>query len=281
MADVTARGALADAADSAGNARSDAPDTAWDATLLVASHKPYWMPADPLYLPVCVGANANGPLEGFAPDNTGDNISHKNDRYSELTALWWGWRNVECSALGLVHYRRHFAGKGERKTLLWEEAVALLDRVPAIVPKPRNYVIESVASHYAHTHDPAHLEALRAAIGEVSPQHVGAFDRQMASTKAHMFNMLLMRREVLDPYCTWLFNVLAACERRIDFDGMSAFEQRCVGRLAEFLLDVWLLDEDVPYAEVPLRELEGINWVKKGRAFLGAKFLGKGYDKSF
>lgn len=249
--------------------------------VLIAAHKPYWMPDDQLYLPVCVGADTNGPIEGYAADNTGDNICQKNPRYSELTALWWGWRNLDCPALGLVHYRRHFAGTGERKILALREAQALLARVPVIVPKPRNYVIESVASHYAHTHDATHLDALRAGVAAVSPSWLPAFDQVMRSTSAHMFNMLIMRREVLDPYCTWLFNVLEATEKRIDFAGMSAFEERCVGRLAEFLLDVWLRSEGVPFEEVRLRELEGVNWVRKGRAFLGAKFLGTRYDQSF
>ena len=253
-----------------------------DARILVAAHKPYWMPSDPAYVPVQVNCAAGGePIPGYAHDNDGDNISEKNGRYSELTALWWGWRNLECDALGLVHYRRHFAGAGERGVLTGAEAKVLLERVPVVVPKARNYMIESVASHYAHTHDSAHVDALRAAVDEVSPGRLHVFDAQMASTKVHMFNMMLMRREILDPYCTWLFDVLAATEKRIDFSGMSPFRERCVGRLGEFLLDVWLRSEDVPYAEVRLVELEGVNWVKKGTSFLAAKFLGRTYNKSF
>lgn len=253
-----------------------------DARILVAAHKPYWMPNDPLYVPVQVNcASGAAPIDGYERDNTGNNISDKNDRYSELTALWWGWRNLDCDALGLVHYRRHFAGTGERDVLTGAEAQALLEQVPAVVPMARNYVIESVASHYAHTHTAVHLDALRAAVDEVSPGRLHIFDAQMASTKVHMFNMLLMRREVLDPYCTWLFDVLKATERRIDFSELSAFQARCIGRLSEFLLDVWLRSEDVPFAEVRLRELEGVNWLRKGRSFLAAKFFGRSYEQSF
>lgn len=251
-------------------------------TVLVAAHKPYWMPPDELYLPVQVNAaHARQLIPGFQPDDTGDNISDKNARYCELTALWWGWRNLECEALGLVHYRRHFAGKGDRRTLTSCEAEALLAKAPVVVPKKRNYVIESIGSHYAHTHDGSQLEVLRCSVGRVSPQYVGAFDACMKSTSAHMFNMLIMRREILDPYCTWLFDVLADAERNIDFEGMSAFQERCMGRLAELLLDVWIGSEGVPYAEVGIRELEGKNLVKRGTSFLAAKFLGKSYDQSF
>lgn len=250
--------------------------------VLVAAHKSYWMPSDPLYVPVQVNcASGAEPIDGYARDDDGDNISSKNGRYSELTALWWGWRNLECDALGLVHYRRHFAGSGEKGVLTRDEAAQLLEQVPMVVPKARNYVIESVASHYAHTHDAAHLDALRAAVEEVSPGRLHIFDAQMASTKVHMFNMMLMRREVLDPYCSWLFDVLAATEKRIDFSELTPFGERCIGRLSEFLLDVWLRSCDVPFVEVRLRELEGVNWAKKGRSFLAAKFFGKAYDQSF
>lgn len=250
--------------------------------VLVATHKPYWMPADKLYTPVQVNAARSADvIEGYQRDDEGDNISLKNPRYSELTALWWGWRNLNCDALGLVHYRRHFAGTGERGVLTYDEAESLLAKVPVVVPKARNYVIESVASHYAHTHDAAHLDALRAGIMAVSPERLEALDETMASRRIHMFNMLLMRREVLDPYCQWLFDVLSVVEGHIDFSGTTPFEERCVGRLGEFLLDVWLRSENVPFAEVRLRELERANWLRKGSSFLAAKFFGKRYEESF
>ena len=121
--------------------------------ILVASHKPYWMPSDPLYQPVQVGAAQHEHLEGFAHDDEGDSISEKNPRYCELTALWWGWRNLSCDWLGLVHYRRHFAGSGERGVLTSEEAAALATQGKVVVAKARNYHIETIASHYRHTFD--------------------------------------------------------------------------------------------------------------------------------
>ena len=96
-----------------------------------------------------------------------------------------------------------------------------------------------------------------------------------------MFNMAVMRADVLDAYCSWLFETLAQVEGRLDFSGMTPFAERCVGRLAEMLLDVWLSQERVAFREVRIRELEGVNWLRKGSAFLAAKFLGKRYDASF
>ena len=89
-------------------------DKALSATIVVATHKKYRMPKDPLYLPVHVGAegkkDAKGnPLDfGYQKDNEGDNISIKNPRYCELTGIYWAWKNLDSDYIGLVHYRRYF-----------------------------------------------------------------------------------------------------------------------------------------------------------------------------
>ena len=253
------------------------------AHILVASHKPYWMPGDSLYIPVQVGAAQHEHLEGFAHDDTGDNISLKNPRYCELTALWWGWRNLDCDWLGLVHYRRHFAGKDERGILSAQEALQLIQTGNVVVAKARNYRIETIASHYMHTFDQdgSQLDALRAGVEAVSPERLSALEEHLNQTRGHMFNMLFMPRAQLDDYCTWLFDVLEVTEKHIDFSELNDFHARCVGRLGERLLDVWLKSEGIEPHELRMKSLERTNWVKKGGSFLAAKFLRKRYEASF
>lgn len=253
------------------------------AKILVASHKPYWMPSDALYLPVQVGSALHEHLEGFAHDDEGDQISLKNPRYCELTALWWGWRNLDCDWLGLAHYRRHFAGTGERGVLSSEDAARLLAAGKVVVARPRNYYIETIESHYMHTFDQdgAQLAALRAAVAAVSPERSEALEEHLAQKRGHMFNMFIMPRTMLDPYCTWLFDVLEVAERQIDFSEMNDFHARCVGRLGERLLDVWLNSEGVEFQEVRVKGMERTNWLKKGGSFLAAKFFNKRYEASF
>jgi len=253
-------------------------------TVVVAAHKPYEMPDDPLYLPLQVGAEGKESF-GYRRDDSGDHISDKNPQFCELTGLYWAWKNLDADYIGLAHYRRHFRGKGKREpiscVLTEQEAVRLLAGRDGLLPKKRNYYIETLYSHYAHT---MHVEPLDAAgdiIREKYPAYAAAFEQLKTRRSAHMFNMLVLRRDHLDAYCTWLFDILFELEKRVDASTYDTFHGRFFGRVSELLLDVWLSEQDLDLAEVPLIGMEKTNWVKKGGSFLMAKFFGKKYDKSF
>ena len=63
--------------------------------ILVALHKSYKLPADDIYYPIQVGGKQIPNLKNALSDNTGENISSKNNSYCELTALFWAWKNLD------------------------------------------------------------------------------------------------------------------------------------------------------------------------------------------
>lgn len=249
--------------------------------LLVAAHKPYRMPQDALYRPIWVNA-ANRPQapQGWLRDDAGESISTKNENYCELTALYWAWKNLDADYIGLCHYRRYFAGKrtGEKwsRILTAQQAQALLQRTPVLLPSPRNYYIETNYSQYAHAHHAQDLDETRAILAERWPEYLPAYDASMRRTSGHRFNMLVMRRDLLDAYCTWLFGVLFELERRLDISGYSANDRRVFGFVSERLLDVWLETNHISYRELPVVNLESQHWPRKILKFLQRKFAGKG-----
>lgn len=254
-------------------------------TIIVATHKPYQMPQDPCYLPLHVGKAGKQDL-GFAGDDTGENISTKNPYYCELTGLYWLWKNVHTDYKGLVHYRRHFGGSGKGKDpwqriLTQGELEKLLEQGDILLPRKRNYYIESLYSHYAHTHYAEHLDVTREMIGEQCPDYLPAFDRVMGRTWGHMFNMFVMSADKCDAYCAWLFPILEELEGRVDYQSLDPFQARLFGRVSELLLDVWLETQGYSYQELPLVSPEPVNWWRKGTSFLRAKFLGRKYGASF
>lgn len=239
--------------------------------IVVATHKRYDMPSDAAYLPVQAGASGMGSL-GYARDDAGDNISGKNATFCELTCLYWAWRNLkDADAVGLVHYRRHFKGRCDIAS--GDEISASLGSVPCILPKPRNYFIETTYSQYAHAHHAIDLDTTKAILKERYPAYVAAFERTMKSTKGHRFNMFVMKRPLFDDYCAWLFGILFELEKRLDISKYSSYDRRVFGFVAERLLDVYILTNGIAYAEFPVLHTESQHWPAKIIRFLKRKFL--------
>lgn len=254
--------------------------------VVIATHKKYDMPSDKMYLPLQVGAEGKNDL-GYEKDNTKDNISLKNPYFCELTGLYWAWKNLKEDYIGLAHYRRHFASKKINKKDLFnsvltkDEASKLLNNTDIIVPKKRNYYIENLYSHYEHTMYIEPLDITGQILQERYPEYMLEFDKLKTRRSAHMFNMFIMRKDKLDEYCTWLFDILFELEKRVDNSKYDSFHARFYGRVSELLLDVWLNTKGYSYKEVKVISMEKVNWWKKGTSFLKAKFLGKKYGKSF
>lgn len=248
--------------------------------LLIAAHKPYRFPTDEVYLPVHVGAAGKPTLPGCVRDDTGDNISTKNANYCELTGLYWAWKNLDADYIGLAHYRRHFS-TGKRFGDKWERILtgAELEQQLAdcdiLLPRSRNYWIETNYSQYAHAHHAVDLDTARAVILERCPDYVSAFDAIMKRTTGHRFNMFVMKRGKFDAYCAWLFDILFEVEKRLDISAYSANDARVFGFLSERLLDVWLERNGYAYRELPWVFLERENWLRKGSAFVMRKLRAK------
>ena len=252
-----------------------------EVTILVAAHKNYMMPADAIYKPVFVG-NANKSKADrpsvFVGDNSGQNISKLNNQYNELTALYWGWKNLknQTDALGLVHYRRYFSlqrNRGLRYILSTEEANLLLKENDFIVPKKRHYYIESNESHYIHAHQKEPLEVTKRIIKEKYPEYNNAFTKVLRSSSGHYFNMFIAKWDLMDQYSTFLFGVLEDVRKEINIESYSKNEQRALGFISELLLDTWLETNHVKYKEVKVVFQEHQNWLVKGGNFLKRKFL--------
>jgi len=260
-----------------------------DIKIIVATHKKYQMPKENMYLPLHVGSEGKEKI-GYQQDNKGENISTKNPYYSELTGLYWAWKNVNAEYIGLVHYRRYFSTKKVipkkeeekfRIILTKEEIEKRLEKNDIILPKKRNYFIETVYSHYEHTmHIEPFIETGKI-IREKYPEYYQEFENLKKTTQMHAFNMFIMKKEYLDKYCEWLFDILFELEERIDISQYNAFHARLFGRISERLLDVWIKTNNLKYDEIKVIDMQNINWFNKIKSFLVAKFMKKKYEKSF
>ena len=234
------------------------------------------MPEDEIYLPVQVGAAGAANDLGYSRDDSGDNISSKNKNYCELTGLYWAWKNLDADYVGLAHYRRHFTlRKGSDKKILpitGEELKPLLVNYDVLLPRKRNYFIDTTYDQYVHAHHKEDLDTTEAILKERYPEYLDAYNKVMKSTSGHRFNMFVMKKDIFDEYCGWLFSVLFELEKRLDISTYSAYDARVFGFVGERLLDVWLMTNKVNSKDIPYVFMEDQNWFKKGSAFLKRKF---------
>jgi len=237
------------------------------------------MPEDAdLYLPILVGAKKNWrPSIWYQRDDQGLNISDYNPNYSELTAIYWAWKNLkDVDAIGLVHYRRFFF-KGHKKrkisnVLSHKEDEALLKKSGILLPKKRRYYIETNYSHYIHAHHRLPIDTTRDVILENYPDYLKYFDQVMSRRSAHMFNMFIMKKVFFDNYCDWLFDLLKKVGKRIDIEDYSTQEKRVFGYLSELLMDVWISKNDLDYSEINWQMLGKQDLLRKIYFFLKRKF---------
>ncbi|RXI21052.1 DUF4422 domain-containing protein [Pediococcus pentosaceus] len=249
-----------------------------DIQVLVAAHKKFPMPADKnLYLPVLVGATKNYKNEiEYQRDDEGENISQKNPSYNELTAIYWAWKNLDADVIGLVHYRRLFSMGRKRELdniLSRDDIEALLNKAPIILPKKRNYYIETNYSHYVHAHHKEPLDETRKIIQKNYPEYLKAFDLVMKRKSAHMFNMFIMKNEEFKQYASWLFDVLFKVEKNIDISDYSVQETRVFGYISELLLDVWVETNNKEFTETKWIQIGDRKLVPKAINFLKRKFI--------
>lgn len=254
--------------------------------IVIATHKKYKMPEDEMYLPLHVGSEGKEDL-GYQKDNTWENISLKNPYFCELTGLYWVWKNLNADYIGLAHYRRHFMYTKKSNNdkflnvLTYKEASDLLEKNDVILPKKRNYIIETLYNHYKHTMYVEPLDETRNIIKKLYPDYLDEFDDLKKRRSAHMFNMFIMKKEIFDDYCKWLFDILFELEKKVDNTQYDNFHARFYGRISELLLDVYLRKNNIGYKEINFIYMEKINKVAKVKGFLMAKFGGKKYGKSF
>lgn len=157
-------------------------------------------------------------------DNLYDNISNRNSQFCELTGLYWIWKNAVEDIVGLVHYRRHFILPDDWKIKM------ISNEVDGILPTPL-YVAPSLEGNYRRRHDEKVWEKMMDILKELHPEDYQAakyfFDK---SGLYYPCNMLIVKREILNEFCGWLFPILFKVS-----DEIGTLEDRYQNRYPGFL----------------------------------------------
>lgn len=208
----------------------------------VISHKEFEKPKIDCYKSLLVGADYNNAKLDIA-DNVGDNISWKNKNYCELTGLYWMWKNSKADILGLCHYRRYFTkslvSSSQKYYLNAEDINSLFKKYDIVVPCKRYYKERSIqAINIAPNMED--IWEIEKAIAKLAPEYLDVYHDYLNGNECYLYNMCIMKKDILDQYCKWLFNLLDFIEKDYFVDNKDPYRSRLFGFLSERLIYVWI-----------------------------------------
>lgn len=187
-----------------------------------------------------VGATKTQERVAVLLDNVGDNISEKNGNYSELTGLYWIWKNRIFTAensndayYGLAHYRRLL-------DLSDDDLLRIKDNeIDVILPYPMPYEPGMEAHHKRYLSD-TEWNAVLQALDELQPDYAEAFPEILQQEYMYNYNIIIAQGNVLDAYCNWLFSILFRVEEINDPEGTKV-PNRYIGYVAETLETLYFM----------------------------------------
>ena len=243
-------------------------------------HQPFIIPSAPFVQPIQAGKAIAKVDLGLPGDNTGDHISEKNSTYSELTVLYWIWKNADRNLFthwGLVHYRRYFCadvfpGNFTNKRIYHYEATQeSLDKVVSsglqknlaqslqennlVMPKlmysyRKKGITKSIAEHYKAIHIAEHWDVMIEVLKKHYPQYTESL-HFFEGSKMSYFNMMIAPWPVWDEYLEWLFTILFEVEKRIG-KVEDPYQARVYGFLSERMINLFVYHNKYKVAYYPV-----------------------------
>lgn len=189
-------------------------------------------------------------INGCLRDNTGDNIAEKNKSFCELTALYWIWKNCNDEIVGIEHYRRLFVNHiwsvidrripFKARLLTMKQVEKLLNKYDVIMPEKWRVPDISVLQHWNHNHHAEDMVIIEEILQRLYPEYMDDYKQYINQPYTYGGNMFIMRRELLNEYCEFLFTVLSEAEKKVVVSKTSTYQARVFGFLSERLLSIWL-----------------------------------------
>ncbi len=261
--------------------------------ILIAYHKPAILLKSEIIQPIHVGrdialtkskdgANSNNHIEwlerNMPGDNTGENISKLNRYFSELTGLYWAWKNYDKlenpDYIGLMQYRRHFifddkillnhknteiencysilefnyAPKNYQNMigLNDENILKVLDEYDYVTVKECDFSyrgLDNVKEDYVNNIEGTQekdYDLMSQIVESKYPHMLKYLQHQLNSPKTYLYQMFILPREEFFKYMQFLFDILFEILDRVDFSTYTINGQRTLGYLGEKLFDCYI-----------------------------------------
>ena len=237
--------------------------------IYVSHYKEYYMYENEMFKHYFVGneLNKKNNTMNLLGDDTGENISKKNENFNELTLLYWVWKNTKQDYVGFAHYRRflvydefenktvnkvydkifrNFSKTKDKKIKIIEKKLLNftkkiekdVEKYDIILPYPSVMPI-TLEEQYNYHHIEEHYKILGEIIKEKYPKvHKNYLNSSQRNT-FFIANMFVTSRKNFDEICTFLFDILFELEKRIKIPADN-IQKRIFGFISERLLTIYL-----------------------------------------
>jgi hypothetical protein len=225
--------------------------------IFVIHHKPYPKYQDEIFVPLHVGKKVTKINLDMLSDDTGDNISEKNDNFCELTGMYWVWKNIKTDYVGFCHYRRYFNfnlndnfeeifppknvdqifGINDIQEIFnAKKLYELIENFDVILSKKRKLIELNVEDQYKRIHIADDWDVMLNVILKKYPDYKSSIQEVfLGSNEIYPCNMFVMRFDIYCKYMEWLFDILFEVERRI-----TIRQKRVFGFMSERLLNLYV-----------------------------------------
>ena len=270
--------------------------------------------ANNILTPIQTGrAIADEVFEEMIGDNDEENISDKNERYCELTAQYWVWKNYEKVGnpeyAGFMHYRRQFIFDKNLKHMnaLWlpgsrfffvdeiyenymehfseEKILPHLEDNPDCIAFKRVDITPVAGQTNMKEHFYKAMPAQKKEVFEVlekvmenNAEYKDTFNEFKNGHYMFCCNSFIMKKDLFFEYSEFLFSVLSKVDDLVDSSKFNLKERRFLGYIGEYLLSVFIFHK-LRNPDFKLKEMDGTyvskEYTKYKKRLIRAKFLSK------
>lgn len=258
--------------------------------IFISYHDDHYRIKSKILNPIQTGCSKASKLfSGMLRDNIGKNISDQNDKYCELSAQYWVWKNYDKidnpKYVGFMHYRRHFMFDNWQGNPDWcwlpkgnvyvvpnitpqylthisdENIQKCLEDCDCIVLKPYDVKYldsKNIRHQYSRLQeqDPKVFDEFIKIAKKLYPDYMPEIEMIENGSIQYLCNMFIMPKDLFFEYNKFCFSILEELDKHIDSSNMSEIVSRFLGYIGEFCLSIFIFHLKNT-SEIKIKELNG------------------------
>lgn len=213
---------------------------------------------------------------GFKTDNSNNNISELNYSFSELTVLYWIWKNDKTSQyIGLFHYRRYLDLKNNPTLyrskyngviyyhVTMKEVINIYNEISIkdvedqlngfdLIMPDYFYMQTSVNNQYCFSHSTEDwlimYDCLRLRYPDYYITGITLFEEK----RIIPCNIFITSRILFNQIMEWLFPLLLDIHAKINYDKRTNYQKRAISFISERLLTLYVVHNKLLINTLPL-----------------------------